>query len=120
MTKGLRVRVHRCEPNDKIVGPTGIVIYQEPALVMRGWQAWAYLVGERPVGVLIFRGNEATLRYCETDGATVEMPMQAGSPKAQMLEGMKAIAGVIRTHLGERHPQSEALATAAAVNTLPA
>ena len=107
----------KCRPGDRFVSPRGEEFYVEPGVLMPGWMAYAFMLKDKPVGVLLFRrGHETQLRYCDLEGRVRSESIRADSFEAQMMTAIARMAMLTKKFHGERNP----LALAVAANRMPA
>jgi len=107
MMLGLRANLHQCQPGDVINSPKGEPMYAEPKIHVAGWEAHAFLLKGAPVGVLVLRPGQNELRYCDREGIVHREPVHGGTYEALMMAGIKRMAELIATFLGERHPLAD-------------
>ncbi len=104
---GIRANLYRCEPGDVINSPKGEPMYTEPKIEVPGWEAHAFILRGAPVGVLVLRPGDNQLRYCDREGIVHREPVHAVTHEALMMAGIKRMAELIGTFLGERHPLAD-------------
>lgn len=103
--------VMKCQPGDRFVSPRGEEFYVEPRVIMQGWHAYAFMLQDKPVGVLIFRrGTETRLRYCDLEGRVHTEAIRADSFEAQMMAAINRMSVLTKQFHGERNPLAKAVA----------
>ncbi len=117
-TLARRAGMMKCLPGDKFVSPLGQVYYQEPGIILPGAHAYAFMVGEQPVGVVIWRqGQQAQLRYCDLEGRMHHQYIAGDSFELQLVAVIQRMSELKRQYMAaSRHP----LARRAVANRVPA